>query len=148
MKQMELRHSYKKSLFQRHHTVKLILDLPVQARLCCSSETNCGLGSTCELLKFTRMYSQLRVIGQCAGVGIVSVLFLLLRQSFSKLRCGLVFSPPGCVFSSSMDYSEWVSWYVLYSDSYILPPRLFGDSLDAFQKELLEMFCFASSIRF
>ena len=82
---------------------------------------------------------QLRVTGQCVGAGIASVLSLLLRSSFPKVRC-LAFSSPGCVFSSNVDCSEWVVSYVLDSDSDILP-RLSADSFDAFRKELLETFC-------
>jgi hypothetical protein len=82
---------------------------------------------------------QLMVIGQSVGAGIASVLSLLLRPSFPNVRC-LAFSPPGCVFSSNVDCSEWVLSYVLDSDSEILP-RLSADSFDAFRKELLETFC-------
>jgi hypothetical protein len=77
---------------------------------------------------------QLMVIDQSVGAGIASVLSLHLRPPFPKIRC-LAFSPPGCVFSSNVDCSEWALSCVLDSDSEILP-RLSADSFAAFRKEL------------
>ena len=103
-----------------------------------SSLLICSHGKLEQTLNDHKDY-RLRVVGHSLGAGVASILSVLLRPKYPKLRC-LAFSPPGCTMSENLaeSVSEYTYSYIVDDD---IIARMSIEGFEDLRDSVLEMVC-------